>query len=47
MSSCAMCVSESILSFPQRSQVTRKNYDGKARNGSSRYSTMLGGGWSP
>jgi hypothetical protein len=42
MSPCAECVSENIHRWPHRSQVTRINHDGNARNGSSRASAT---GW--
>jgi hypothetical protein len=42
-----MCVSDSIRSLPQRSQVTRRYHDGKALNGSSRASAPLDSGWLP
>jgi hypothetical protein len=47
MSRCAVCVSDSTRSLPQRSQVIRMNHDGKALNGSARASAGVGSGSSP
>ena len=41
------CVSDSMRSFPQRSQVIRRNHEGKALSGFSRASAGVGSGPSP
>jgi hypothetical protein len=46
-SRCGVCASFSIRSFPQRSQVTRMNHEGKALNGSSSASVPDGSGSVP
>ena len=47
MSLRGVCVSDSMRSFPHRSQVMRMNHDGKALNGSSRASLPVGSGSVP
>jgi hypothetical protein len=47
MSRCAECASLNNRSCPHRSQVTRRNHDGNAANGSSSASAPVGSGSLP